>query len=520
MALLLGGATLGTSARVASTAPAAVSAGGFRLALSASNGVRVSPDGRHWSRPRGLPARGTFYAVAPDVTHPGVAYAANGDVFVTKDWGAQWSRLDGMPSTVGPAGATTLAVSPRDGTLYAAGTSMVAYRPSTRRWQALDAPHSSGVRITALLAGRDGVFYARADGRVYRSDGSTGPWTQFHAPGLAGAAITALAFGPDGTTPYLAARNRAIWYLDHGAARRQPGGHFPARATVYGLFSDPAGADLYAATSQGLYAQDQNLSRVNAPGKDWRQVAPAHGDPVVTLLPATHGMLALTSRGAIYQGSRNRWQALLWRGAKQSLAAAGSSFTAALTAANWHSPPQAVPLPAPFTSRCLPVGPASGEKIDVCGPFLQFFLPYGQRVFGWPRRPATRRAHGVIEQAFDNMVMEWTPQRQVYLKPVGQIAAGNRHFPRPTAAQVRANAAATVYINGYYVEPVFYQFWRFYQYHGVSIFGPPISQGLKEPSTDGSGTIVQVQYFVNARLEYHNDGSASSPIRVSSLGQQ
>lgn len=520
IAVLLSGATLGGSARVASPAPAAPSASGFWLALSATNGLRVSHDGRRWARPRGVPARGTFYAVAPDVTHPGVAYATNGDVFVTGDWGAQWSRLGGMPATVGPAGATTLAVSPRDGTLYAAGTRVLAYRPSTRQWRSLDAPRSSGVPVTALLAGRDGVFYARADGRVYRSGGNTGPWKQIAAPGLVGAAITALAFGPDGATPYLAARNRAIWYIAHGAAVRQPGGDFPAGATVYGLFSDPAGADLYAATSQGLYAQDQNLSRVNAPGKDWRQVTPAHGDPVVTLLPARQGMLALTAGGAIYQGRRARWQALSWRGPEQSLAAAGSSFTAALTAANWNSPPQAVPLPAPFTARCLPVGPASGEKIDVCGPFLQFYLPYGPRVLGWPRQPARRLAHGVIEQAFDHMVMDWTPRKQVYLKPVGQIAAGERHFPRPTPQQVRANGAATVYINGYYVEPVFYQFWRFYQYHGVSIFGPPISQGLKEPSTDGSGAMVQVQYFVNARLEYHDDGSASSPIRVSSLGQQ
>src|SRR5690348_9396577 len=103
IAILLGGAALGASARRAPPAPAAASAGGFRLALSATSGLRVSHDGRHWSRPRGLPARATFYAVAPDVTHPGVAYATNGDVFVSRDWGAEWSRLGGMPATVGPA---------------------------------------------------------------------------------------------------------------------------------------------------------------------------------------------------------------------------------------------------------------------------------------------------------------------------------------------------------------------------------------------------------------------------------
>src|SRR5579871_1099430 len=155
IAALLGAATLGASARTASPSPAAALSGGLRLALSATSGLRVSHDGRYWSRPRGLPARGTFYVVAPDVTHPGVAYTTNGDVFVTRDWGAQWSRLAGMPATVGPAGATTLAVSPRDGTLYVAGTGMVAYRPSTRRWTSLDAPHSSSVPVTALLAGRD-----------------------------------------------------------------------------------------------------------------------------------------------------------------------------------------------------------------------------------------------------------------------------------------------------------------------------------------------------------------------------
>jgi hypothetical protein len=96
------------------------------------------------------------------------------------------------------------------------------------------------------------------------------------------------------------------------------------------------------------------------------------------------------------------------------------------------------------------------------------------------------------------------------------MAAGRRAFPHPTPRQVRE--ADTAYIGGYYVEPVFYDFWR--RYGGVAVFGAPISQRLYERSTNGTGQRVPVQYFTNVRLEYHAELPPGSQVQLSNLGER
>src|SRR5437763_16423494 len=116
--------------------PAAASTGrldGLWLVVSAA-GLRVSQDdGRHWARPRGLPARGSFYDVVADVPRPGTAFITNGDVYGTANGGRTWVWLGPAPGPPGPAGLTTLAVDPRNGGLYAGGAVVVAYVPGRGR---------------------------------------------------------------------------------------------------------------------------------------------------------------------------------------------------------------------------------------------------------------------------------------------------------------------------------------------------------------------------------------------------
>src|SRR5437588_1646345 len=82
---------------------------GSWLVVSAA-GLRVSQDyGRHWTLPRGLPARGSFYDLVADVPRPGTAFITNGDVYGTANGGRTWVRLGRVPGRPGPAGLTTLA---------------------------------------------------------------------------------------------------------------------------------------------------------------------------------------------------------------------------------------------------------------------------------------------------------------------------------------------------------------------------------------------------------------------------
>jgi hypothetical protein len=124
--------------------------------------------------------------------------------------------------------------------------------------------------------------------------------------------------------------------------------------------------------------------------------------------------------------------------------------------------------------------------------------------------------HGVVRQVFDNVWLEWTARRGVYLAPLGKMAAGGRAFPHPTPHQVRE--ADTAYIGGYYVEPLFYDFWR--RYGGAAVFGNPISQRAYERSTNGTGQKVPVQYFTNVRLEYHTELPPGSQVQLSNLGER
>ena len=112
--------------------------------------------------------------------------------------------------------------------------------------------------------------------------------------------------------------------------------------------------------------------------------------------------------------------------------------------------------------------------------------------------------------------LEWTARRGVYLAALGKVAAGHRVFPHPTPRQVQQ--ADTAYIGGYYVEQIFYDFWR--RYGGVAVFGYPISQRMGERSTNGTGQNVPVQYFTNVRLEYHAELPRGSQVQLSNLGER
>jgi hypothetical protein len=324
-----------------------------------------------------------------------------------------------------------------------------------------------------------------------------------------------MALGPDGVTPYLAVRGHGVWYVARSGTLHQLGPRLPTGAAVDTMQSDPFGADLYVATDQGLFARHVNAA-YGPPrdGNTWRPVTVAHG-PIVALRPWRRGLLAVAQSGALYEGTQGKGQALSWHRLEQRLPSGGAPVVGALAGAEWQAPPPPPPLPEQFT-RCLSFGPSPGQAFDVCGPFRTFYLRFRYPVFGWPRGRAVVRGHGVVRQVFDNVWLQWTARRGVYLAPLGKMAAGRRTFPYPTPRQVRD--ADTAYIGGYYVEPRFYEFWR--RYGGVAVLGDPISQRADERSTNGTGQKVPVQYFTNVRLEYHAELPPGSQVQLSNLGER
>jgi hypothetical protein len=484
-------------------------------------GVRVSQDGgHHWTLPRGLPPRGSFYDVVADVPRPGTAFITNGDVYGTTNGARTWVWLGQAPGRPGPAGLTTLAVDQGTGVLYAAGALVVAYQPARHRWQVWGRGWPADARPTVLLATRTHGLYAAAIGhaarvRLYHTASGTAPWRAVPTPPWRGAPITAMALGPDGVTPYLAVRGHGVWYVARSGTLHQFGPRLPTGAAVDTMQSDPVGADLYVATDQGLFARHVSAADdLPHDGNTWRPVTVAH-DPFVALRPWRRGLLAVAQSGTLYEGIQGKGQALSWHRLEQRLPTDGAPLVGALAGAEWQAPPLLPPLPEPFT-HCLSFGPSPGQAFDVCGPFRTFYLHFRYPVFGWPRGRALMLGHGIVRQVFDNVWLEWTAQRGVYLAPLGKMAAGQRRFPHPPPRQVRE--ADTAYIGGYYVEPLFYDFWR--RYGGVAVFGNPISQRVYERSTNGTGQKVPVQYFTNVRLEYHAELPPGSQVQLSNLGER
>jgi hypothetical protein len=489
------------------------------LVASAGRGLSLSRDGGdQWSTPRGgLPGGGYYSVVAdPDPVISGTAYATNGDLYQTSNGGQDWKPLRLPASGVGPGGVTALACGD-DGTLYAAGATVLAYRMG--RWRAQGSGWPANARPTMLLATPANGLYAAAGDRLFHLTGERARWTlAARWPG----AVDALALGPDRATPYAAVRGHGIWRIGGDGPRRLDGDNAPGAAPVYALAGDPVGNDLYVATDRALLRRHRPADPV---GGTWQTALNVGDDHIVALQLVQRGrrMIALSSRhGRLYTGMRGGGQSLMWNDNKSRPLRVATPLLAALSGAAWEGI-DAPRLPVAFTAigPCAFLGSSAGQSFDVCGPFRAFYYHYpnNQALFGYPSGPAQQTATGAVEQDFEKARMVWDPRPYrlgdfnmgAHLAPVIRelAGAGRRRFPKPSRQQWQQGDAP--YPNGYYVDPRFYPFWRSYQdARQVSIFGAPISQAFREQSSDGTGALVYVQYFENARLEEHRGSVIAS----------
>ena len=58
-------------------------------------------------------------------------------------------------------------------------------------------------------------------------------------------------------------------------------------------------------------------------------------------------------------------------------------------------------------------------------------------------------------------------------------------------------------------------------HHGAQLFGNPISEPLREQNGDGTGRVYLIQYFQNARFEYHPElAGTGNDVELGLLGKQ
>ncbi len=531
LALGLGPVLVLVSPLAAPPAPAASASGGApaprdlaRLLLAVTDtGVLVSSDaGQSWHQAAGLP-RGSVsgLAAAPDPSHGHrpVAYVANGDIYQTTDAGYDWARLAAPPAgTTGPRGLTSLAVDPGDGTVYATGKTVLAYRGGG--WTSWGQHWPSDATPTLLLVGPGHELYAAAGDRLYylSGDGATATWSPVRLAGQRRAPITALGLGPGGRVVDVAAPGH-IWTVDRATAYPLLMDNFPDARTVL-LQGDPHGITLYAATDAGLYRTA--ISTPGDGGNGWQQVGQdVLPSAIVALQPpgGGQGWLAMGGDGTLYGRGQPtaRTQAPRWL--VQAPARQAMPVVMALLGTVWSGLAQqpGPGLPVIFSRGCAGDGRTSDQSVAICGPLAQFYRQFGKAsVLGYPLEPAAVADGGRVTQRFERVTLQWTPRDGVTLMPLTHaqlVGLGFRQTPIPSVAE--ALAAGTPYFrHGYYVYPHFFLLWRAYQYqnNGLSIFGPPISGIFRTRSDDGSGRSVWVQFFRHARMEYADAAPASPTV--------
>lgn len=468
----------------------------------------------------GLP-KADIVALAAGGTDGATVYAglrASG-LWISRDSGASWKHSATVPLS---GTVTTTAMDPRQsGRVYAAISDGTLSRSDDagKAWSSSRLP---GARPATCLAALAGSLYAgTGQGVVVSLDGGTS-WRPASG-GLPHTAVNGLAIDPRAPRTIFAATDKGLyqtvdgglsWHKDQGERYVSTDGGASWQAVGGQSATDLAGARMTSV------AVDPHVSGVVVAGDDqfgifsshdggatWRLVAPSFVSWQVTgsreitdvLFDAAQigPVLAGNGQGQISRGSDSgrSWP-------QEDYAALGTAAPVLLaTAAPVTLPSDPVPAPA---ARSPLLYFATHHTLG--GAFLAFYKAHGGlRIFGQPLTEPFIEV-GQRVQYFERARL--VGAATVSISPLGYWQSSGYDFP---AAHARGTGL-------YFPETrhaLSGRFLRFWQAHdGALLFGPPISEPFSEQNRDGTDRSYLVQYFRNARLEYHKE-LAGTPYEVS-----
>jgi len=480
-----------------------------------------------------------------------------GTVYASGDAGGSWQETDaGLPTGTDIA---SLAVAPGGHTIYAgtAGAGVYASSDEGRSWQDDNAgdPILSGGQIRSVLVSPTNgqlVYVATRDGYLGRSYDAGKHWQARQLP--IGSLLTTLAIDGGRPSTLLAGTSGdgLLLSTDAGASWSTPFQNIPASTSVNAFAASPTNAGvIYAGTDNGIYqtidggATWQRESRGIPDGItiDVVAVDPQHGTRVVAGDANGNIYRSLdggTTWNSVYSSSSAQINALLYDPARPGTILAGTTgstlYRSTDQGANWYSVDSSSFSSAPVLCLAIsvraisptdPVNPPAGglrgvhyfvqTGHTVRGTFYAFYQRYGDlKVFGLPLTEAYSD-HGQVVQYFERARLALTASG-VRESPLGSLLTAGRAFPitppfRPTATRLFFSSPPHS-LSGHYL-----QFWL--RHHGQLLFGAPISEPLPEQNGDGTGRTYQVQYFQNARLEYHPElAGTDNEVQLGLLGRQ
>ena len=399
-----------------------------------------------------------------------VVYAATRDGYLGRSYGdgAHW-QVTQLP--IGSHFLTTLAIESGHPSTLLAGITGAGLLFSTNAgvtWSTptQNIPASDSINAFAASLTNADVIYAGTDNGIFQSIDGGVTW-QSQSRGIPyGVAIAAVAVDPLHGAQVLAGDTNGNLYrsLDGGTSWTQI--PLPINSKIGALLYDPVSPGIVLAGTTGPI-----LYRSTDGGASWNDStgASSSGAPVLCL--------ALSLRAA--------------------------------------SPTDAVD-PPPAGLRGVQYFPQTGHIVR--GTFHTFYHRYGDlAVFGLPLTEAFSE-HGQVVQYFERARLVLTSTGGVRESPLGALLTAGRSFP---AAPLPPITPGYLYFGatGHWIAGSFLDFWT--RHHGQLLLGDPISDLLFEQNGDGTGRTYQVQYFQNARLEYHPELlGTDNEVQVGLLGRQ
>ncbi len=478
---------------------------------------RSTDGGAQWTEADGglpLGVDVTALALGSATNSPIYAGTAESGVYISGDSGNTWEQDNGQESLLFDADILSLTVDTSGPNLVYAATAqnVLVSSDSGQNWSILLNPPSNR-QITSLALSTHtpqqsaSLLIGTSQGIVRMVNGLPN-WI----PATASLYVRDIAFGPNTGLVAYAATDKGIYQTIDGGKTWQ--------ADRRGLDDESNFTAVAASSSHPGVAiaatQDGSLYRTSDGGTTWQRVdsdGNVTGSFVSSLLFAP-----ATSQTALAGGS----DAMLFRSTDDGVTWNDDfgdfpSYSSILCLAAAAEPS----LPTnPVNPPTAPLKGASYVKSTghyIRAPILDFYNKNtGLKIFGLPLTEVSSFA-GQRVQFFERAELKITANG-IIEAPLGSILTQGRSFPTVHAF---APTLTKMYFSDtkHSLSGDFLKFWQ--SHHGAQLFGLPISEPLREKNGDGTGRVYLVQYFQNARLEYHPElAGTSNEVMLGLLGRQ
>jgi photosystem II stability/assembly factor-like uncharacterized protein len=433
-------------------------------------------------------------------------------VYVSNDGGKTWDDDNGAPGGPTDTQIDGLAINARNSQFIYAVSSLGGYFASGdggSHWLASRLPYYAVPSSIALdqLDPRV-ILVGTVNKGILRSTDDGAHWAESNLP--INTQVKSITFDPRSADVAYATTTGQLYQTIDGGVNWQPDVRgIPDHTWITAIGVDPRhpGHVIGGTNSAGFYLSQDG-------GTSWKQQSRGNGEPVNAIaFDAAHP-------GVVFAGSddgthiyRSDDSGITWSSSTSGFK--GDGYILSIVAADSQSlPTNAVAAPAghPAGVRYFPQ-----TQHTVSSAFLRFYdANNGPKLFGLPLTEAYGSNGGSKIQFFERAEL-FLLHGQVAISSIGVLLTMQRRFP--TVACCPPSDQKWFSGTGHTLSGRFLSFWM--SHNGAVLFGLPRSEPLYETNGDGTGRSYLVQYFTNARMEYHPElAGTGNEVTLGLLGKE